>query len=195
VKSGPASFALAPLRLICITPSARSPERIGVLMIFWMASALSGANFTPSKTLACFTEVKSLMISGRLSRMVRAASADLLDSGMKPTFFSASGTMKSMALELSRFATINGASDWKFRGWLLRRCERKGSSRCPLQRWRKKCARARRPLLLEYLRGVPVPLPDSFFCPETALCHFVRPGRGPGRKHARRIALLSGRLL
>jgi len=33
-------------------------------MIFWMTSAFSEASLTPSKTLACLTEVKSLMISG-----------------------------------------------------------------------------------------------------------------------------------
>jgi len=58
----------------------------GALMIFWISSALSAANFTPSKTLACFTEVKSLIISGRLSRVVRAASAVLLESGMSRRF-------------------------------------------------------------------------------------------------------------
>jgi hypothetical protein len=53
-----------------------------------------GASLTPSKVLACLREVKSLMISGRLSRVVRAASADLLERGMKPTFLSTSGTTK-----------------------------------------------------------------------------------------------------
>ncbi len=120
MKSGPATLELAPLRLICMTPTTRSPERIGALMIFWMSSAFSAANLTPSKTVACFTEVKSLMISGRLSRVVRAASAVLLESGMKPTFFSASGTTKCKCrqrCETPRMATSSVRTE---RLWAMR---------------------------------------------------------------------------
>src|SRR6266852_7487358 len=73
-----------------------------------MDSPLLVAAFTPSNTLACRTAAKLLLISGRLSRAVRAASAELLESGMKPTFFRTSGTRKCKCrqrVETPRIAT------------------------------------------------------------------------------------------
>ena len=52
-KSGPASPAESPLRQICATPSTSSPLRMGMLMIFWMASLVRRPWGTPSKTVAC----------------------------------------------------------------------------------------------------------------------------------------------
>src|SRR6267143_1232465 len=73
-----------------------------------MASATSPVIFTPSKTVACRAAAKLFSISGRLSRAVRAARAELLDSGIKPTFFKASGTKKCrwrQRVESARMAT------------------------------------------------------------------------------------------
>src|SRR5579862_9058037 len=67
---------------------------MGALIIFWMISEVSPLIFTPSKTVAWRTPAKLLMMSGRLSRAVRAATAEVLESGMKPTCFSDSGTRK-----------------------------------------------------------------------------------------------------
>jgi hypothetical protein len=86
VKSGPALTRLPPLRLICMTPTTFSSNEIGALMIFWIDSPVAVAVFTPSNTAACRTAEKLLLISGRLSRAVRAASAELLVSGMNPHF-------------------------------------------------------------------------------------------------------------
>ena len=96
VKSGPALTRLPALRLICMTPTTLSSNNIGALMIFWIDSPV--AVFTPSNTAACRTAEKLLLISGRLSRAVRAASAELLVSGMNPTFFSTCGTRKYRCL-------------------------------------------------------------------------------------------------
>ena len=98
VKSGPALTRLVPLRLICMTPTTFSADKIGALMIFWIDSPV--AVFTPSNTAACRTAEKLLLISGRRSRAVRAASAELLVSGMNPTFFSTCGTRKYRCLRL-----------------------------------------------------------------------------------------------
>src|SRR6266850_435445 len=77
-----------------MTPITFPSERMGALSIFWMDSGASELIFTPSKTAACRATVKLLSISGRLSRAVRAARAELLERGMNPTFFRASGTRK-----------------------------------------------------------------------------------------------------
>src|SRR6266481_767921 len=77
-----------------MTPITFPSERMGALSIFWMDSGVSELVFTPSKTAACRATVKLLSISGRLSRAVRAARAELLERGMNPTFFRASGTRK-----------------------------------------------------------------------------------------------------
>ena len=77
-------------------------------MIFCIDSPVAVAVFTPSNTAACRTAEKLLLISGRLSRAVRAASAELLVSGMDPTFFSTRGTRKCRCLrrcETARIAT------------------------------------------------------------------------------------------
>ena len=108
VKSAPASIAVAPFRLICITPTTFPSHKIGALTIFCIDSPVVVAAFTPSNTVACRTAEKLLLISGRLSRAVRAASADVLDIGMNPTFFSACGTRKCRCLhrvETPRIAT------------------------------------------------------------------------------------------
>src|SRR5258707_15852369 len=68
--------------------------RIGALIIFWMVPAASAEILTVSKTVAWRKFAKLFLISGRLSRAVRAARAELLDSGTKPTFFRGSGTRK-----------------------------------------------------------------------------------------------------
>src|SRR6267143_453357 len=77
-----------------MTPITFPSERMGALSIFWMDSGSSELIFTPSKTAACRATMKLLSISGRLSRAVRAARAELLERGMNPTFFRASGTRK-----------------------------------------------------------------------------------------------------
>src|SRR5467141_3551739 len=77
-----------------MTPTTFPSARMGALRIFVMDSAASEVSFTTSKTVAGRVTVKLLSISGRLSRAVRAARAELLERGMKPTFFSASGTRK-----------------------------------------------------------------------------------------------------
>ena len=113
VKSPPASIAVAPLRLICITPTTFPSHKIGALTIFWIDSPVVVAAFTPSNTVACRTAEKLLLISGRLSLAVRAASADVLDIGMNPTFFSACGTRKCRCLhrvDTPRIATSSGCT-------------------------------------------------------------------------------------
>src|ERR1700687_5506519 len=77
-----------------MTPMTFPSARIGALMIFWIDSTAPVVIFTPSNTVACRAAMKLFSISGRLSRTVRAARAELLDRGMKPTFFRASGTRK-----------------------------------------------------------------------------------------------------
>ena len=68
-------------------------------MILWIVSPYVVAVRIPSNTLACRTPEKLLLISGRFSRAVRAASAELLVRGMYPTFFNGSGQ-------------INAATSW-----------------------------------------------------------------------------------
>src|SRR5215469_14728053 len=77
-----------------MTPMTLLSKRIGALMILWISSCVSPLSFMFSKTLAWRAALNLLSISGRLSRKVFAARAELLDNGMKPTFFSASGTIK-----------------------------------------------------------------------------------------------------
>src|SRR6202035_3823732 len=55
--------------------------------------------FTPSKTVAWRTLAKLLMMSGRLSRAVRAAMAEVLERGIKPTCLRDSGTRKWRCLQ------------------------------------------------------------------------------------------------
>lgn len=74
VKSGPASAAVAPFLEISITPISFFSSMSGALMIFWMGSPrCSSISGTASKTEACGTTEKWLIISGRLSRAVRRA--------------------------------------------------------------------------------------------------------------------------
>src|SRR5258706_7842306 len=73
-----------------------------------MASTDSLGIFTPSKTVAWRAVEKLCSISGRLSRAVRAARAELLERRIKPTFFRASGTKKCkwrQRVETARMAT------------------------------------------------------------------------------------------
>src|SRR5258707_10812746 len=77
-----------------MTPMTLPSSRIGALIIFWMVPAASAEIFTVSKMVAWREFAKLFSISGRLSRAVRAARAELLDSGIKPAFFMASGPRK-----------------------------------------------------------------------------------------------------
>jgi len=110
VKSGPQVSLLVPFRLICITPTTFPSYNIGALMILWIDSPDVVAVRTPSNTVACRTPEKLLLISGRLSRTVRAASAELLVSGMNPTFFSGCGTRKCKCRHLVDTARIATSS-------------------------------------------------------------------------------------
>src|SRR5208337_4585680 len=109
-KSGPAVPVLVPFRLTCITPTTFPSYRIGALMILWIDSPYVVAVRTPSNTLACRTPEKLLLISGRLSRAVRAASAELLVRGMNPTFFNGSGARKCKCRHLVDTARIATSS-------------------------------------------------------------------------------------
>jgi len=120
VKSAPASSAVSPLRLICITPTTFSSFRIGALIILWMDSPVVVAAFTPSNTEACRTAENALFISGRLSRAVRAASAELLDNGMNPTFFSAAGAKKCKCLQRLETPSIATSSARTPRSFAIR---------------------------------------------------------------------------
>ena len=95
-----------------MTPTTFSSNKIGALIIFWIDSPVAIAVFTPSNTAACRTAEKLLLISGRLSRAVRAASAELLVSGMNPTFFSTCGTRKYRCLR--RCETASSATSSAF---------------------------------------------------------------------------------
>jgi len=110
VKSTPAVAALSPFRLIWITPTTFPSFNTGALMIFWIDSPLVVAAFTPSNTVACRTDEKLLLISARLSRAVRAASAELLVNGTNPTFFRAAGTRKCRCLHRLDTAKIATSS-------------------------------------------------------------------------------------
>jgi len=98
VKSAPAVVGVLPLREIWITPTALPSASSGTLMIFWMGclSALGalGSGFSrliDSNTVGCFCAGKLLIISGRFSRTVRAASELVVLSGMLPAVFSFGG--------------------------------------------------------------------------------------------------------
>jgi len=95
-----------------MTPTTFSSNKIGALIIFWIDSPVAIAVFTPSNTAACRTAEKLLLISGRLSRAVRAASVELLVSGMNPTFFSTCGTRKYRCLR--RCETASSATSSAF---------------------------------------------------------------------------------
>src|SRR6266404_1892085 len=83
-------------------------SKIGALIIFLIAPEAPSAIFLLSRTVACRAAAKLFSISGRLSWAVRAARAELLERGMKPTFFRASGTKKCrwrQRVETARMAT------------------------------------------------------------------------------------------
>src|SRR5277367_1235414 len=80
-----------------------------------MDSPLVVTALTPSNTLACRAAGNVLLISGLFSRTVRAARAELLVSGIKPTFFSATGMMKCKCFQRWETPRIATSSTFTFK--------------------------------------------------------------------------------